>query len=227
MFQNEALQLLRARTNVAISLPPDSGKSLIICTAICDSIDTSIPSIQAVCFAYTLDSILCLKKRIESIGKYVDGLKIGIVYHGVRVPDDVHILIGTPLEMVKHIAGNDLRCKIKIACFDDADVTSQFKEVRELTQTLVNKDAVVLMCSSNSLKNQCVASGIPARLFDSTLKLSPNIRHIFAVCDESDWWKEVEMYMRHIDLGLQVIVFTDVSKVKKNFIFKNFNFKTI
>lgn len=157
-----------------------------------------------------------LKKRIESIVKYVDGIKIGVVSHGFNhIEEDVHILIGTTLEITKFFGKNERRCdSIKIACFDDADVTRQFAEGRNLTQTLIDKGVVILMCSSDRLNNQCLASAIPnVTHFNANVKLSPNISHLYVSCDKTQWFNEVEKYLDRYDLAHQVIIFTPVSKI--------------
>lgn len=131
--QNRALPLIMAGTNVSITTKQCDGKTLALVIAMVNAIDDTIHETQALCFVYTVVSAIGMKKFIEKITKHTE-ITVGLVCHSQK-HDQAHIMIGTPLELSKYVNKMhlDTNENLKLVCIDDADVTSTYSDVIELT----------------------------------------------------------------------------------------------
>lgn len=189
------------------------GKTTTMLIAMAEMVERPIYKTQVLMFVATLEAAAIAYENFKKITQFTD-ISATIVHFECAASNfNAQVVIGTPIELVKAFKNGliSLQC-IKLVCFDDLDLTINFKDaqifVRELRQ-----QSQFMMCGSTASKHQ-LHGLIEFEVFQSPRQyvLSNAIHHMFI--EESEWSKKTALLkgLAAVVPG-QIIVFLSVGRI--------------
>lgn len=183
--------------SISIRGPPGSGKSTAALMSIGQVVDENVNELQSLYFVYTIAAAIHTKWALDQMYKDKN-IKSKIVVHGSADRQDCHVLIGTPLSLIKEVQnyyqGSSF---IRLICFDDADVTSRFNQAKTLMSQF--NSAQFIMISSHHVTVE------PNFKFIMTSIENINERHFYVASE--DKLNELKKLIEHCQ-DRKIIIFT-------------------
>lgn len=172
--------------NVMITGKAGNGKSTALHILIVNRVER-INQLQALVIVPTLEAGFMTKAALDRLGGS-NPLATDIVFYGHLPAVSSQVLIGTPLELAKYCQNGTINTTaLKLVCFDDADYTSQYKDV----QALFSINCQFVFCASvhlfkppTNMLNIEIFNEFPTW---TTMKMRmPNkVKHTFAVASSA------------------------------------------
>lgn len=203
-----------ANVSVAVTTKTCEGKTISLIIAMLNSIEETTFKTQAICFVYTIPAAIAMKKELEKLAKYTE-ITVDIVHPDAMPKPNTHILIGTSIELSKYIDNHNLISTnaLKLACFDDYDVTSGFNNAIQVSNALRNMGTTVVYCSSFKLPS--INTNQQLQHIDEShnaTTLNASIKHYFWTIGENSSIEELmKILSAVVSLNTsQILVFTEV-----------------
>jgi ATP-dependent RNA helicase DeaD len=161
-IQQKAIPVINEGTDVIGHSQTGTGKTAAFALPILDRLDFESNDIQALILCPTRELVVQVKREIDKIGKYVQGLKTVSVYGGEPIQRQIgylkrkpQIIIGTPGRTIDHIGRKLIRLdKLKMLVLDEADemLKMGFKEEIEKILDACNPDRQTVLFSATMPK---------------------------------------------------------------------------
>ena len=128
-IQRKAIPIMKTGTDLVAKAPTGTGKTFAFGIPLIDSVDLTLDKTQAVVLAPTRELAIQIKTEIEKLGKYVEGLRVAVVYGGQPISKQFkalkpapHIIVGTPGRLLDHMGRKSVKTgDVKVAVLDEAD----------------------------------------------------------------------------------------------------------
>ncbi|MBQ1955938.1 MAG: DEAD/DEAH box helicase, partial [Clostridia bacterium] len=128
-IQQKAIPIMKTGTDLVAKAPTGTGKTFAFGIPLIDSVDLSLDKTQGIVLAPTRELAIQIKTEIEKLGKYVEGLRVAVVYGGQPIGKQFkalkpapHIIVGTPGRLLDHMGRKSVKTgDVKVAVLDEAD----------------------------------------------------------------------------------------------------------
>lgn len=208
--------------NIILHAAPGIGKTTAMVMAMISYCTKEIESTQVLCFTPTFESVMEVRSLTARLFKYTDITCNTVTnakkWNGIRS----HILIGTPIELAKLVAEENLLEHVKLICFDDADFSMTFESVAN--NVLSCSSAKTLAVTSSMHKDLKNLSNQTAEvLVFKTNKMNllhTNVMHIMVNNEKDDRQEILDKILSTLRPQDRAVVFCNVSNLSKILKFK-------